>query len=207
MSRYDGLVHDALSALDLDRARQIAVTWDDLRAATPALGPNSLVGISSVPKYHFRMFRIGFWQLSVYDAASNKAALAEAREILEDLVEGDDGTLEGLDVVLPNHGRQRYVDLLAEMIPGLVGLTQLNVDDEDPFVDFDFWTESAVKLAVAGGRLRYIGRPVDFVEVVRGGKGTAPLFENMGMLEVDDVELFALKRAASGFVFLDRTDL
>lgn len=214
VSRYDGLVHDALSALDADRARQLAVTWDVL-STTTALGPNSLVGISSAPKHHFRLFKIEFQRSTRDDVAfdgaaqaGRRVALAEARGIVEGLVEGDGGTLEGLDVVLPLRWREPYVDLLAEMIPGLMGLTQLSIDDEDDFVDFDFWGKAAKKLAVAGRRLRYVERPLDCLEVVRGGEGAVPLLEIMGVMEeMDDAELFSLRRAAAGFVFPDRTDL
>lgn len=200
VSLYDELVQDALSTLDVDRARQLAVMWDVLRDETPALGPHSLVGISSVTRHHFRMFRISLPSLSGYDTAVNEAALAEARATLEGLVQGDDGSLEGLEVWLPREIFKVYIDLLVEFVPRLVGLTQLSLDNEDRGEGFGFWKEKAEMLAVAGGRLRFIAwQRLGFVEVVRGREGTAPLLVSMLPEEANDVELFGLRRRTPDF--------
>jgi hypothetical protein len=208
VSRYDALVHRALRSpvLNLDRARRLAVMWD-VWPETARFGLGSLVGIASVPRYHFRMLKIEFRRFTPYDTAG----LTEARGILEGLVDGDNGTLEGLDVVLPVEGREVYVELLASMVPRLTGMTQLNLrhgmDEVRLFLDSPFWMEAAERLAVAGERLRYLGTGTLFMEVVRG-QGTVPEMRTTGVLEeVDDVELFGLTRKSPDYVFPDRGDL
>ena len=178
VSRYDALVHAALTLpiLNLDRTRRLAVMWDILPELA-VLGPSPLVGISSFPRYHFRMLKIEFRRF----APNDNAVLMEARGILKGLVDGDDGTLEGLDVVLPVDGREIYVGLLAGAIPGLTGLTQMNLrhgkDEIRLFSNFQFWREAAE-------------------------------MRTMGVLEeVDDVELFGLTRKSPDYVFSDRGDL
>ncbi|KAK0752878.1 hypothetical protein B0T18DRAFT_395557 [Schizothecium vesticola] len=209
VSRYDALVQDALTLpiLNLDRTRRLAVMWDVLPEPM-VLGPGSLVGISSFPRYHFRMLKIEFRRF----APDDKAVLMEARGILKGLVDGDDGTLEGLDVVLPVDGRESYVELLAGMIPGLAGLTQMNLrhgkDEVRIFCHFQFWMKAAERLTMAGERLRYIGTGTWFMKVVRGEEGTVPGMRTMGVQEeVDDVELFGLTRKSPDYVFPDRGDL
>lgn len=208
VSRYDALVHNALLSLDPARAKTLAVTWDVL-PSWEWPGPGILVKTWALPQYHFRMLKIEFRGFMQFNQSHNNMVRTEAEHLLEGLVEGDDGTLEGLDVVLPVHGRQQYVDFLAIRIPGLKGLTQMNLGHgnlENPaFVNLDFWTVAAMKLALAGERLRYIGTGLAFLEVVRGEEGTMPDLINIGVREeVDDVELFALRRGTPDFVFPDR---
>ncbi|KAK1831532.1 hypothetical protein QBC39DRAFT_351528 [Podospora conica] len=214
VSRYDTLVHRALSSplFNPDRARQLAVTWDVLPKTT-MLGPTTLVRIGASPRHHFRMFKIDFRPFAAHERAQNEAHL-DARGILEGLIDGDDGTLEGLEVQFHMKGWELYIDLLVEMMPRLTGLTQLLVRLEESASEYSdprfSYRDAARRLAVVVKRLKYVGIGtigMSFWEVVRGQKGAVPtvtLVDMPLMEEVEAVELFGMRKRTPGYVFADR---
>ena len=172
-------------------------------------GPCGLVRISASPRFHFRMFKIDFKGFANHERARNQALL-DARGVLEGLVDGDEGTLEGLEVQLPQLGRELYVDLLVDTVPLLTGLTQMSLGHRIPIQvtseNLQFWLDSARRLAEAREGLEYVMTPLFFSRVERGGLGEVMIQWEAPYVSLEDrekVELTRLGKRTPGYVFTD----
>ena len=119
-----------------------------------------------------------------------------AKEILADLVSGDDGTLEGLAVHLAENpeavGGFEDFGLLVHTLGSLANLTQLAVEANihgERLIKGDALGNAARLLAAAAPRLRYIKVYDECWRVWREG-GAALRLEQLEGREIDDVELF-----------------
>jgi len=118
-------------------------------------------------------------------------------QVLEDLVAGDGGALEGLTVHFPRDPGDDLISSLLESVtdtlPRLTGLAQLSVVLPGLMnYNFDEKTEStARRLAAAASRVRYIKVENRSWRVWRDRNGTVRL-EELEDREISDVELFSL---------------
>lgn len=119
-----------------------------------------------------------------------------AKEVLADLVSGDEGTLEGLTVHLGEdpeaEGGFEDFGLLVDALGKLANLTQLAVlanFDSECLLSGDALEKAARLLAAAAPQLRYVKVYDKCWRVCRGGDDPVQL-EELEAREVEDVELF-----------------
>ena len=187
-AQYMGDVHRLLAKeWDSASARQLAISFREIgHTYQPA---SLLQADSTYPSLplHVRMLDI---DLDHYPDS--------LEQVLDSLVSGDDGALEGLAVPLKKaqaaQGGFLHLDLISKAIAKLANLAQLslipNTRSQDMVVERKEMQRAANILARAGLRLRYIQIYYHYLRVWRNGDGTVRL-EELEDREVDDVELFS----------------
>ncbi|KAH6627383.1 hypothetical protein F5144DRAFT_575675 [Chaetomium tenue] len=192
-------VHRFLAALDPPSARRLAILCPDMTTGyEPAalLRPNPIY--PSLP-LHVRMLEMELRrnQIRLFDNDGrllNHDEIPSAKQVLEDLVSGDDGTLEGLAVHLTESPGPKIgfdeLDLLTNALQKLDNLTQLavNINDEKR-VKREAANKVVRVLATAPPRLRYIRLYSWYWRVWRAAGDTKVRLEELDISEVEHVEL------------------
>jgi hypothetical protein len=147
---------------------------------------------------HLRMLNIELQrdQIRLFDedgADLGNEDIPRAEQVLEDLVSGDDGTLEGLAVHLKEDRRCfERLELLVDTVSQLANLTQLAVV-ASMYAEREMGVEAlesaAHRLATAAPRLRYIRMYESYWRVWRNRDDTIRL-DMLDRNEADKVELF-----------------
>jgi hypothetical protein len=198
IGRYEKDVHEFMATrIDPSSARKLALSSGGMcsdRDVAALLRPD--------PKYpalplHPRMISINL-------LPTRDSRVPSAKSLLDALVSGDDGTLEGLVAHLSENpeapGEFNNIDLLAHALGKLVNLTQLavSVDLRRPIgPQFPGLADARAKarskvlgvLAAAPPRLRYLEVDGKYWQVWRNDDDTVRL-EEMDDYEVREVELF-----------------
>ena len=201
--QYRGDVHELFAASDDPAwARQVALSVVE---PNDALEPAWLLRPSekypSLP-LHLRMLDVNLDREELYLVDEDGLQVPPedvptVSQVLEDLVAGDGGALEGLTVHFPRDPGDDLISSLLESVtdtlPRLTGLAQLSVVLPGLMnYNFDEKTEStARRLAAAASRVRYIKVENRSWRVWRDRNGTVRL-EELEDREISDVELFSL---------------
>lgn len=204
--QYRGDVHELFAASD-DPAwtRQVAlsVVVEINEGLEPAQLLRSSEKYPSLP-LHLRMLDVNLDREKLYlvDDEGQQVppeVVPTVSQVVEDLVAGDGGALEGLTVHFPrNMGDDAFSALLESvtgMLPRLTRVTQLSVFLPHVYHNFsvDDRTEStARRLAAAASRVRYIKVEDRGWRVWRDADETARL-EELEDREISDVELFSMR--------------
>lgn len=200
VSGYQRDVHKHLASLDPLFARKLALSCMDM---SPGYEPAALLRPSpiypSLP-LHLRMLEIELRRdqlrlLDDYGRLLGQDEIPSAKQVLEDLVSGDDGTLEGLVIHLTEIPGPKIsfdeLDHLVDAIRKLDNLTQLAVNIHD---EKRARREAANKivrlLATAAPRLRYIRLYSWHWRVWRSMGDSKVKLEELDISEVQHVELF-----------------
>lgn len=206
-------VHKAISAIDNPRrARQIAIS---ARIMGEGYEPAALLQPS--PEYpalplHPRMLEIDLNRVSsdfymIDDNGEEDYDLTPADELLDSLVNGDDGALEGLmlylqcaDYPLEEEGRPSLngqYKLLEQTLPKLRNLTQLCIRGRGYQVDG--YIDVAQRLAAAIPSLQYINVRLgkhyedrNYRRIVRDDQGEMSFVDLEGTMENEEVELYRI---------------
>lgn len=200
---YRGDVHELFAASD-DPAwtRQVALSVVDLsEALEPAQLLRSSKKYPSLP-LHLRMLDVNLDREGLYLADDEGRQVPPedvptASQVLEDVVAGDGGALEGLTLHFPrDEGDDSFSGLLesvTNMLPRLTGLAQLSV--VLPGVNDDKIESTARRLAAAASRVRHVMVQERGWRVWRDRDGTVRLDE-LEDREISDVELFSMRLEA-----------
>jgi hypothetical protein len=199
LADYQRDVHEFIATIDdTSFTRKLAISsksmdWGYELAALLRPDPN----YPSLP-LHLRMLNIELQrdQVRLFDEDGDDLGsedIPRAEQVLEDLVSGDDGTLEGLAVHLKEHQRcLERLDLLVDAVGRLANLTQLAVV-ASTYAERDMGVEAlesaAHELAAAAPRLRYIRMYESYWRVWRNRDDTVRL-DMLDRSEADKVELF-----------------
>lgn len=203
---YRGDVHELFAASD-DPAwtRQVALSVVDLsEALEPAQLLRSSKKYPSLP-LHLRMLDVNLDREDLYLADDEGRQVPPedvptASQVLEDVVAGDGGALEGLTVYFPRDkdgdSWSGLVESVTDMLPRLTGLTQLSLVLPGERYNFDEKIENTVRrLAAAASGVRYINVENRGWRVWRDVDGTVRLDE-LEDREISDAELFSMRLEA-----------
>jgi len=132
--------------------------------------------------------------------------IPSADELLDSLVDGDEGILEGLVLCLPDANYpddderptlEKQYELLERTLPKLTNLTQLSIRGAGYAVDG--YSGVAQRMALAIPRLRFINvrmgkhyKDGNFRRIVRGDQGEVTLVTLEGRMENEAVELYRM---------------
>ena len=197
---YQRDVHEFLARIEEPSfTSRLAVSCCGLWGSEPAalLWPDP--DFPSLP-IHLRMLDIDLQrnQVRLYDEGDilKREDIPAAKEILANLVSGDDGTLEGLAVHLAENpeaeGGFENFGLLVHALGNLVNLTQLAIEANihgERLIKGDALGNAARLLAAAAPRLRYVKVYDECWRIWREG-GAAVRLEQLDGREIGDVELF-----------------
>ena len=200
---YRGDIHGFLATMNPSFTRQLAVSC---KVTGAGYEPAAL--LRADPEHpllplHLRMMDIDLRREKVYYRNGQDGEelgdgyVPQVEEVLEDLVSGDDGTLEGLKVNLPEDPTAEcglpHLDLLSNALVKLVNLTQLSVKPYYHYGETQLTRETflnaANKLAAAVPSLRYVKVYWRHWKIWRDTEGTIKL-EELEDREITDVELF-----------------
>ena len=199
---YRGDVHNLFATIgDASFARQLAVSCGQMGG-----GYELAALLRPDPEHphlplHLRMIDIDLEREQIFLFGHEHEQLPEteipsAGQVLADLVSGDDGTLEGLAVHLPEdpdaEGGFRHLDLLTLALTKLVNITQLSIVSNYSHhteLTSEMLMKAACMLAAAARSLLFIRVYGGYWRVWRGTGGAIKL-EELEDREITDVELF-----------------
>jgi hypothetical protein len=203
VAEYQQDVHDFLATTsDPSFTRRLAVSCKDVWAGyEPAALLRPDPNYPSLP-LNLRILDIDLQRSQVYLVDEDGDDLARedtppAKDVLADLVSGDDGTLEGLAVHLAENpeAEDGFEDfgLLIDALANLVNLSQLAVEaniHDKRLLRGKALAKAAHLLATAAPRLRYIKVYETCWRVWRNREDGSVRLEELEGGEIDDVELF-----------------
>lgn len=201
-SNYEIDVHKIFASVDEPALiRQLAMSFSQMgspQELAALLRPDQ--NYPSLP-LHPRMLDIDLQRDQVYLIDDEDEQLPDdevptAVEVLEDLVSGDAGALEGLMVHMAEEpdtpGGFQHLDLLANALTKLVNVTQLGIEKylfHQTRLSDETLVCGAQILAAAGPRLRYIKVYNHYWSIWRNVEGAIRL-DVLEDREISDVELF-----------------
>lgn len=199
LAEYQRDVHHFVASIaDTSFARKLAISSQSMNG-----GYELAALLRPDPNYpalplHLRMINIELQrkQVRLFDEDGEDLGeedIPPARQVLGDLVSGDDGTLEGLAVHLHEDMRVlRCLNLLGNTVGKLANLTQLAVVESiyvEREIELGALEDAARMLAVAAPRLRYIRVYESCWRIWRNRDDTIRL-DKLDRDEADKVELF-----------------
>lgn len=205
VGKYAADVHQAFAMMqDPSRARHIA-----LGAASSGIGHEPVALLRADERYlalpvHLRMLEIdldrGNDDLYIVDDEGEYLEKVDVDTVLESLVEGDEGALEGLVLCLPDAeeeeeegGLEGHLELLEGALPRLVNLGELYIRGNG--YEVESCAAVTTRLASAVPSLRYInvrlgGDDRCYWKISRGEEGVVRLEKLEGRSENEEVELY-----------------